>query len=271
MKYHPGSLVRIIRQPEGRVIGTLTGIYGFVLFTAPEEGRVYVCGYAERDREHSSCGMVAFADLAPCRDTGWAEFLTPLAAEKLARKSDPVVDKIMAEMGSPDYRDKEAKDAAARETWAKENPNPFIPDRSIKRNDKGNYFAYHSDAAQKAENIRRGVACGTSRAPGDMVTLERTNDFLDQASFWPDREIVRNLVRELDLDPYAGRFNRALYRPAPRQRAVPTSELRQAVIRLLNAGYVILDLTPVNEEDCCRDDGEFWIIAAGKRKQLPVA
>jgi hypothetical protein len=268
--YKPGDLVRVIRQPAGRIFRTMTGVYGYVLWVTPKDGTAYVCGHATKNPDRGSSDTVAFADLVPCTDKGWARFLAPLAKEGLARKSSPVVDKLMEEIGRDEYRRKEKAEDAARAKWAARNPDPFVMDRGIARNDKGNYFAYRSGVAQKAEELRRGIAGGTGRSPKEMVTLQRANAFLDQASFWPDREIIRDLARELDLDPYAGQFNDALYLES-KVRAVPTSELRKTVIRLLNAGHAILDFTPVNEENCCRDDGEFWIITAGKRKRLPVA
>ncbi len=269
-----GDIIRVIRQPQrGRVITTITGLYGFVLMVWPEKDECMVNLYGNGCREdRGSSDVVGFADLEACTDPKWAAYLTPLVSDEVRKRDvpDPVIDGLMADLESPIYREKEVALAAEAEAWEAAHPNEFLPARSIKRNDKGDYLAYSSPECQKVEEMRRGLAYSSMKVTGNRVTLGRANDFLDKASFWSDREVVRNIVRELDLDPYAGRFNRALYTEFKHPRTT-TEDLRKKIIKLLNKGHVILDLTPVNEEDSCRYDGDFWHITTGKRKKLPVA
>jgi hypothetical protein len=276
-----GDIIRIIRQPDRkRVEATWTGLYGFVAETRGEE--LFVIVYFAMAPDKCDCGWVLADDIDVAQSVTWSSFLIPLIQadhlERMARKAaiHQAMDGIVDALTSPEMLQRADEIERRCQAWAQINPSPYEMSRGIRRDDKGDYLAATMPEVRAAEGdaLRLPITPAHGYAIGSIpnrVTLRRARSVVSQASLWPDHEIVRNLVRELDLDPYADPDNAALYGEVKKAHHCPTANLRRRVIGLLNDGFSILKIFPVKTKDLAGDEVGFWTIAHAKRLLLPEA
>lgn len=143
---------------------------------------------------------------------------------------------------------------------------------SVTRYEK-NYPSYYQEEARKiSEDVRRWASCDTV-TPTERAKWKQALVILDKCSFWSDKPECRDVVQELDLDPFKDGFNTALYET--KTVYAPNGSLRTFVIRLWNDGAEILRIEDMEDETTCwgydkRGEPNGFLVTVGSRRYLPV-
>lgn len=280
-QYQPGDLVQAIKPPCTFPEASVAGLYGYVsnVYTEKDGSITYmVILYYEKDKsEYTSYNFTGDA-LRPANSLHWGIFLKPLAAAELVEQAKPedpndISHKIMASEADPERKARNELDEAAIKELAEKTPHPFLSAEGIGRASKNRYRSLTTDEAQTIMDIP--VRFGSSDRKLKDFTYEerllwaRANGIIRQFSYWPDDKLVRNLVEELDLDPYIDKFNRTLYGKKSYVE-IPRDKLRATVISLLNDNEIILSIDPLKDNDRKNKNDEFCV-GYTRRKKLPIA
>ncbi len=199
-------------------------------------------------------GTARASDLAPLTNVKHLARVAALKAkraeEEANKEDDPEWDAKLAEMTSPETMAKWKADRAEVEAESARIGKVFPLPGAIKRGNKGGFPAYRD--IQQVTHELMGYA---QRGPKGCTLTERARwgqclEVTDQVSFWSPRQEVRDIVKELDLDPMASEHESALYRNHGREY-VTNGGLRDVVIRLWNRGAIILYVQDMEGPDTC--------------------
>lgn len=148
---------------------------------------------------------------------------------------------------------------------------------AITRSRKSGFAAYsHPDVRKLEHEVMMYAQCDKldDLSPMERARWSYARELIDQTSFWPDMDEVRDLVAELELDPMADEFNYALYRDIE-DDYVPTGSLRDKGIQLWNQGAIILRIQAMNGPQTCwsyedKEQPSGYSVKYGFRRQLPI-
>jgi len=292
----PGTFIRVIRQPAEETIYTHTGLCGWItnvwrkgqwaeghvshdcvhamLARHPDPTRDKAAGFPS-DANHVTLNPGDFEAIQP------TPLLTKMAAAWRAQKAkddaDPQLQASLNDIHEIARKEfgKESPHTIA-EKLRKTAPNPFLLLTAITRNNKVDYPTYGEFVRAGLDDKQRKIACLEKLTAEQMRDLGWLSEASNRTTFWSGEKIVRHLVAELDLDPYADRFNGSLYEILGIITVTP-EQLRVVVINALNDGKVILDIDDgyISSDGvaCCCDRHQkptCFFVAIGKRRQLPA-
>lgn len=154
--------------------------------------------------------------------------------------------------------------------------NVFTLPGKIRRGDKSQFTAFHDPVIEAASSeVRRYAVMERKDLTLEMkVRWGQANALVEQASFWSMRKECRDLVKELDLDPFVDEHEDALYGDKKHQYA-PNGRLRHEAVNIWNEGRVIVYIQDMEDENTCwgsYKDGQpnGFLITHVKRRQLPI-
>lgn len=294
---HVGDFIRILRQPQGTRFHTFTGCEGVIDSIWPKgkdlngfvrERDVFLVKVIQRPEAKklepivSTSGSAHLGDfvvikLEECRCNH--EVLQDLQQEVL-RKSQKDDDDLQPLKQNIDRVLRRHRAVALRRKTMgyKPKPNPYLPPKSVRRGDKYDFPSYEIDIEERGLGDRlRRCAVKEKLTSRDRQTMAWINQASGRCSFWHSSKIVRELVVELDLDPYADNFNEALYQDFKHQMVTP-DQLRVVVIQALNDGRIVINIDGGkldkwdNKTECCARDREatHFFVTTAKRRQLPI-
>ena len=187
--------------------------------------------------------------------------------------ASPTRNAVVSEVNAstPSFSDRIETVKAGRE-------NPFIVKKRCSHFNKGNYACYRDLEENGAINAQRSAAYKEVLTDEDRLTLFFVNQALETVSSWSGDVDVRNIVHELDLDPFISRFNTTVYYKETTQ-FVPREQLRVGVITQLNNRRVILDIHDGSLNKLGRESypdlnepvTHFFITTAQRRKLPAIA
>ena len=278
----------------GRIcsVSTCVGLFGYISNVWPEDGGKLTVRLlrhptledrsdiaAEKaGRFESSCYTALPGDLRRLTDS---ESLSRVAAFKLQQQAkddrpSPAVTAIMERFASEEGRRTMREDREAVEAENKRIGQVFTLPGAIKRGNKSNFPAFSDPTIQENSSELRGYAAA---GPKNCTLEQRARwtqclEATDSASFWSGQQEVRDLVRELDLDPMTDGHSSALW---CRRGSVyaKVGDLRNAVIKLWNTGAVIHKIQDMDSEDSSWStykggEPNGFLIDFGFRRELPV-
>ena len=148
---------------------------------------------------------------------------------------------------------------------------------AIKRGDKSKYPAYRDPQVEKiSSEIRMYAASDKDSTITELARWRQGHAMVEQTSFWSPRQEVRDVVKELDLDPMIEEFNDALWHKS-KKTYVETGKLRNAAIRIWNKGDTILYIQDMADKDTCwgpytynKTEPAGYLITHASRRKLPV-
>jgi hypothetical protein len=282
----PGDFIRVVRQPKGQTITTITGLRGWITHVSPKnvfsvffgENR-WMAVLVERGLIHGEI-RTRIAQLAD------GDFLT-IKPSALARKmrakwqveqppKDPTVEKLIEQLASPRQQIRMARAAVALKQMMDAGSNPYLPATAVTLRSKLNYPVYSDFELAGHGQARRTIACQRRKLNlKEKAQLCWYNEAADRTCFWSGDQRVRALVQELDIDPFIRRFDGAVYRDEQRI-FVSAPELRVAVIRELNRGRQILSIEGGKVQDGCHalsshnEEPTHFFVTTARRRKLPA-
>jgi hypothetical protein len=270
---------------------TCLGLFGFVSTAWPDEGKLGVellthPALDNRDErrkeargEYSSTFEVGTpGDFVALTDPKKLVRVAGLKAQHEAeakKPADPKFEAFMKEVLSPEGTQRRAADEAAFAAKAGEMGQVFNLPGRIARGDKSLFPAYRDPAVQAMwTELTSYAAKGPDACTLDeRVRWSQALEATGAASFWSGRPEVRDLVKELDLDPMSDRWEPALYKNNASMFA-PTHMMRSAVIRLWNSGAVICGIEEAEGEHTCwrgaLGEAPGFLIRYAFRRKLPI-
>ncbi len=272
-----GTFIRVLRQPPGSHVRTVTGLCGWVSNVFPKEDKI-LAELVEigllRAEARASCQSLSPGDFKIVKPTRLLQQMLAKWEQEQKTPKDPVVEKIIAACTS--LADRYAAERQAMDKAKAGKANPFLLRKALKRSSKMDYPTYREFEDAGYGFRLRGIACRPKKLSlKAKVELSWLNEASDTTSFWPGDPRVRALVQELDLDPYARRFDAALYRDEE-TIFVPAKRLRVAVIRALNQGRVVLTISNgrlENGEQLLahdKDEVTHFFVTVARRRKLPA-
>lgn len=169
---------------------------------------------------------------------------------------------------------KSRKDTAIASHMKKMRPKFPLPGK-VERGNKSQFPSYQDPVCQKRWRRVMTLSQGgySTTSPQKLAEWRLCNEANSQCSFWSGHPECRNLIHELDLDPFKAEFATALYKSKTRVYA-PLGTLRNAAIQLWNQGYEILYIQEMTDAETCHNSSRTeppkgFQITAAKRRKLP--
>ena len=281
---HPvNTFIRIVRQPSRDHIRTYTGLKGWISHSFPEEHKYIVQLAKFPDAKASSteinsltCTTITDGDFCLIKPT---HNLKTLQAKYLVQaqedRKDEKLQKLHDTLNSTEFAARDQANRSAQARFREGKTNPYLPANAVLRFCKYQYptFAEFAEAGHSAKQA--SIAAKAVLSVEDKVHLAWLNEASSRCSFWSDLPLVRALVKELDLDPMLDKFNESLYYKVSTQ-LVSRKQLRVYVIRQLNLGRIILEITGATSEGRVaweygnKAEATHFHVKTGQRRQLPA-
>lgn len=286
-KFKVGDYILVIGFVDSPKI--CTGLYGFIDSIGQKKGEpttylVQLLTKLDPDPELTQYDYrdtwterVQATDIVPLTDPEKlkaAETFKYLTQRPPRGPRDPMLQKIMEQTMNPTKEElkKREKVAASVQIQEKEHPLPG----HTKRGNKSKFPAYgDSISSERWYKVIHFAEKGPKNCTIEELALWKVlRENLEKCSFWSNHQECRDLVKELDLDPFKSSHEIALYQDKTNVYA-PVGTLRVKAIELWNQNLEILQIQNMGDESNyqgAHPKGEIkgFSITYAKRRQLPI-